>query len=778
MISAKVSVCGLLTTVYLLSWVEGCDGRCNNHCIEERSGSTAVYFGLMLSYPDPLERKALAGAFDDSHDIAPAAYLAVEKINNRSDLLSDYRIKLLPLDGGCTVTDRTVIGINNLICSCEPIVGIIGPSCGVSALLVGDFTGRDQFSMVTIHYGERNILRNRKIFPYAFGILGATFIYIQAFTDLIVRNYWTRVVLLYSEDYIFNFKELSIGIEEKIKRIPGFEVAFTSPIYEYYIPLQEVKQSLARVIFIIATVEETLRTLCLAFHERMIFPQYQWVFKEQFENDFKEITFSHEGKHYFCTEEDISTSIYKSVNFVWSLGSGGETGTADGHLTSSEYTSEYEEGYDKQRRLYANEYNVSSMPVEWARGIYDAVWSLAFALNNSLNEINKNLSEIVPGSKKLAQIIASHMSDVEFHGVSGRIDFDKRSGFNIARQINIYQFGAAKSSTLIGFHTSKELIVLTNKTTPQFIMPTFLEKHTRVSVAVAAAFLIICVALLLLILSTQVINILYRNHSSIKATSPKLNHFIFLGFYLIVVGMILHTVIEAWPHSLSNQMLSNTCKTLPWFLNIGTTLVIGIVCVKTWRLYRIYTSAKRGARLNSKGVADRALIGYVGVFTCIDAFLCLFWTCIDPPKYVKTVSESIILYKTSPMVTVTGSCQSTWLVYWTSVLTLYKCVMIVCTFFLALFTKMRRKEFKTNNLIILSYMLGIAVGLGIPIFIIVSIADVSVSTRFIITSVFVDTIFYICLFTLFLPSTISLIVKKQAKSQVTFGLTFQRTLLW
>ena len=146
--------------------------------MSERNGNT-IYFGLMLSYPDPLGRKALAAMFDDGHDIAPAAYLAVEQINNRSDLLSDYQVKLLPLDGGCNVTERTVIGINNLACSCEPIVGIIGPSCGASALMVGEFVGRDQFPMVTIHYGERNILGNRTMFPFAFGILGANLISIQ-----------------------------------------------------------------------------------------------------------------------------------------------------------------------------------------------------------------------------------------------------------------------------------------------------------------------------------------------------------------------------------------------------------------------------------------------------------------------------------------------------------------------------------------------------------------------------------------------------------------------
>ena len=182
---------------------------------------------------------------------------------------------------------------------------------------------------------------------------------------------------------------------------------------------------------------------------------------------------------------------------------------------------------------------------------------------------------------------------------------------------------------------------------------------------------------------------------------------------------------------------------------------------KTWRLYYIYTSAKRGAHINSKRVADHALIGYVGAFTSVDVLLSLLWSCIDPPKYTETVSES----KTSPMITITGFCHSTWLVYWTSALILYKFVLIGCSFFLALSTKLRQKEFKTNNVIMLSYILAVAVGLGIPVFTIISIADVGVLTEFIVESVFEDTIIYTCLFTLFLPSIISLVIKENKVKQ-------------
>ena len=85
MISAVVLLCFLLH----LYWVEGTCER--QGCTAKRNAGNTIYFGLMLSYPDPLGRKSLATVFDDGHDIAPAAYLAVEQINNRSDLLSDYQ---------------------------------------------------------------------------------------------------------------------------------------------------------------------------------------------------------------------------------------------------------------------------------------------------------------------------------------------------------------------------------------------------------------------------------------------------------------------------------------------------------------------------------------------------------------------------------------------------------------------------------------------------------------------------------------------------------------
>ena len=524
-----------------------------------------------------------------------------------------------------------------------------------------------------------------------------------------------------------------------------------------------MKRSFARVVIIISSAELTLRTLCLAFHEQMIFPTYQWVFRERFDYEFHETTFSYEGGHNFCSDKDISTSIFESVNLVWSLSFDSIINqTAEDSLPLMEY----EDGYKQQRSRYIKEYNVSSTPTEWARGVYDSVWSLAFALNISVGELHMNLTRFMPGSKVLAQAIANHMPNVDFQGVSGRINFDQKTGFNTARKVNIYRFGERKSSALIGFYDSESLAVL-NDTKSQFIKSTFDVKHVQVSTAVAVPFLIITVAMLISAGPIQVVNIIYRKHSTIKATSPKLNHLIFFGCYLTVIGTVLYITTEVWPYTLNACMISNLCKAFPWFLSIGTTLVIGTILTKTWRLYYIYNSSKKGLRVNLKLVGDPVLGFVVGVFTCADVLLCLIWSSVDPLKVTTTQTISESIDEELPMILVTASCQSTWLVYWTGALIIYKCVLTVCSFLLALFTRMRQKQFKTNNVIVLSYILAVTIGLGIPMYIIVSTVSSSISIRFIIVCTFVDTIIYVCLLALFLPSVIPFLVAKLSSSMHT-----------
>ena len=372
---------------------------------------------------------------------------------------------------------------------------------------------------------------------------------------------------------------------------------------------------------------------------------------------------------------------------------------------------------------------------EWARGFYDAVWSLALALNSSLTELDVNLAQTVPGSKMLAQTLQQHILNVDFQGISGRVKFDNKTGSNVAGELNIYQFSENKSSDLIGFYMSGALVVH-NGTTPQFIESTFREKRVQVSIALAIPFLVVTIAAIVVTLPIQVINVVYRDHKTIKATSPNLNHIIFFGCYLTVLGTTLLIITEAWQHTASSSK-SHLCNVVPWLLSVGTSMVIGTVTMKTWRLHRIYASSKRVLRLSPKLLSDPVLGGTVGVFVAIDILICLIWISSDPL-----------------------TCNSKWLIHWSSVLIGYKCILTVCAFILALFTRIKKKEFKTVNIIIMAYLFAITFGLGVPMYTIINFINFGIMVRFIILCLLINAIVYICLFALFFPSIVPLIREK------------------
>ena len=61
---------------------------------------------------------------------------------------------------------------------------------------------------------------------------------------------------------------------------------------------------------------------------------------------------------------------------------------------------------------------------------------------------------------------------------------------------------------------------------------------------IVAFFIIIEIAAVLLAIPAHVINVVYRNYITIKASSYRLNQFVFVGCYLIIIGAVLYTLSE------------------------------------------------------------------------------------------------------------------------------------------------------------------------------------------------------------------------------------------
>ena len=167
---------------------------------------------------------------------------------------------------------------------------------------------------------------------------------------------------------------------------------------------------------------------------------------------------------------------------------------------------------------------------------------MALALNSSLTELDDNNITFTEESRnrqnKITEIIQRHMLDVDFQGVSGRIRFESETGF-VNKTIDLYQYNDSGVSKRIAFFRSGELKILL------FANPTFIESnfpHKHLDAIIAVFFIIIEIATLLLAIPAHVINVVYRNYKTIKASSYRLNQFVFVGCYLVIIGCLFYTL--------------------------------------------------------------------------------------------------------------------------------------------------------------------------------------------------------------------------------------------
>ena len=91
---------------------------------------------------------------------------------------------------------------------------------------------------------------------------------------------------------------------------------------------------------------------------------------------------------------------------------------------------------------------------EWANPVYDGVWSLALALNNSiprLSDIRLDLVDNMYGHREATDIIRDEVFRLGFDGASGRIAYSNETGYAPAAAY-LYQVVNHKYS-LVGYYS-------------------------------------------------------------------------------------------------------------------------------------------------------------------------------------------------------------------------------------------------------------------------------------------------------------------------------------
>lgn len=720
---------------------KGSSCKCNND---------TIYILSLLPYPDPEGRDALKPSWDEGPTLYLSEQLAVELINKNDTLLCGYTLELLQGDSGCNIRSKANQAFFEDVLYREPArspLGIVGPGCSNSALTVSALSGRKELSILTIHIAGSLLLTNRTTYNYSFGTLDSTEVFVQAALALMRQNNWKPVGVLYDESRLY-YASTVRRFEEELRSANLSYISWA--VYDTFIPLDVLVHDNIRVIFLFVGPDFLSRIFCLAYHLEILYPIYQFVIISRVTDEIQPLSFKYVNKTVTCTESDIATVINGSLIVHYQLES--DENTTDVGLSHEEFLEMYKRRVleHNMNALLQNQTENLIQTSFWATSFFDAVWSMALALNSSTNLING--AGHVYGSE-LVDVLKANLLEQDFKGLSGRIMYNHSSGY-VIRNVNVYQIDSNRQMNLIAYYAKLNDTIVLTSTNGTFISATFRTESTivAVSLTIGGIFLSVVVLTFIVTLTLHILTIVYRNQKSVKASSTKLSHVAFFGCYVLAFAGLINFMVECLSGIISSTAECHLFHALNAVSMIGGTLLFGPICARTWRLYRIYVHFKNPGRF----ISDWFLLSIILILSTLNLVVMILSATIEPfrPENITDQNfhelvdsegntQEIVLMKR-----VTVECFQDSYFLWFGLSSLFPVSLMVFAFWLAVFTRnIPHKDFQTQSIMLLVYLLSGFLTIGLLLYFVIII---NILQFVVLNTILTLSVLFSCLL-LFLP---------------------------
>ena len=687
----------------------------------------------------------------------------MDLINNNSDILNGYTLKLLQGDSGCNIRSKAnQVFFEHVMYGSSAPLGIVGPGCSNSALTVSFLSGQRQFSILTIHVAGSPLLSDRTLYNYSFGTLDSTEVFVWASLALMRKNNWEPVGILYDDSRLF-YSSTVYRFEEHLTSANISYFSFA--VYDTFIPLNVLVMERIRVIFLFVGPDYLSRILCLAYHSNMLYPIYQFVTVSRVVDEIQPVTF-HYIQTVTCREEDMVQVINGSLIIHYQLEN--TEGKTDVGISYKQFFEVYEKRVsdynDRLKCLPDN--NVIRTPIQpsfWAASFFDTVWSMALALNSSTERLGfSNDSEYGYGSG-VADILKENLLNQNFSGLSGRISYNSSSGY-VIRNVNVYQVDSNRHKNWIAFYTRLNDSIVLTSTKDRFINATFRTESTITSISfvIGGLFLSVTVISFIVTLTLHILIVVHSKQKSVKASSTTLSHIAFAGCYLLAFCGLLHFMVQCLSGFIPPLAECNLCHVLNSATAIGGTLLLGPICARTWRLYRIYVHFQNPGSL----ISNWFLLLMMFVLLAISSMVAILSITIHPFQPIHVNNSRIEAVKDLQgnikdymlIETVTIICTQDYHNVWVGVLFTFPAILMLLAFWLAVLTRhITHKNFRTHSIMLLVYLLSGFLSISLPLYF---IPVGNALFKFIVLSVILDVCVLLPCLLLFLPPLYPILKQK------------------
>lgn len=520
----------------------------------------------------------------DTSVILPTVDLAISSINASSVLNGFTLCYSTVLDSRCNRELTEQLLTEHLTSSSPQPIAVIGCGCSNATEGVANISLLQNIPVVS-YSSPSAILSNTTLYPSLFRTIPSLTQICDALVTFIQLFNWNQVLLI-TEEISFQSEEFSDFLtlnNIKLKKHSLLEYGVDKRIFS----------SSNRIFILDAYSTKAWEVLCQAYNEKKHYPSYAWIIINNFIND---DWWNLDDESINCTRHQIKSVLNYSIIIM-----------SQPEQYLSDYNNKNSTEFNSKISMYA----------------YDAVWSIAWAINSTIN------------NHKWTNRLTETFRTLSFTGVSGMISWDNnndREDTVITFNQLLYKDDIPQERTIAVYQ--EENLTVFNETysiwplgIPSDGIPVIVIDPIHPAVFGIA----ICFTIMGLIWVTVclIFNIVYRNTKIIRLTSPKLNLLLMFGAISVYISIVFYSVSTT-----DEETVNIICPIqVPLATILGYDVCVSVSAVKMWRIYYIF----KNPRPNKKVPQDSHLLLIVVLLVAIDAIPEIILLTVDAVIYSPTI---------------------------------------------------------------------------------------------------------------------------------------------
>ncbi|XP_029298460.1 gamma-aminobutyric acid type B receptor subunit 1 isoform X5 [Cottoperca gobio] len=617
----------------------------------------------------------MSGGWPGGQACLPSAQMALDLVNNRTDILPDYELELIHYDSMCDPGEATKL-LYDLLYT-EPIKILLMPGCSSVSTLVAE--AARMWNLIVLSYGSSSpALSNRQRFPTFFRTHPSATLHNPTRVQLFQKWKWTKIATIQQTTEVFT--STLDDLEERVKEA-GIEISVRqSFLTDPAVAVKNLKRQDARIIVGLFYETEARKVFCEVYKEKLYGKKYVWFLIGWYADNWFKI----KDPSINCTVEQMTEAVEGHVTTEIVM-LNPETVRGASNLTSQEFI-------DKLMSKLGGKNPEETGGFQEAPLAYDAVWALALALNKTVGPLKAKghrLEDFNYNNRDITAEIYRALNTSSFEGVSGHVVFDAQGSRMAWTLIEQLQGGSYKK---IGYYDSTKgnLSWYGNDkwigSGPPADQTVVIEEFRYLSQKIFVSVSVFAGLGILLGIVCLTFNIYNSNVKYIQNSQPYLNNMTAVGCMMALAAVFPLGIDGLHVH---RRQFPVVCQFRLWLLGLGFSLAYGSMFTKIWWVHTVFTKKDEKKDKRKQHLEPWKLYATVGVLLGIDILLLMIWQIVDPlhitvEKFTREAPKGDLDVLIQPLL---EHCSSEKMNTWLGVVYGYKGLLLLLGIFLAYETK-------------------------------------------------------------------------------------------